>query len=552
MEGQLPYVEFGRDSVDKVWEPHAKQVEFIEIPDSIFEAMYGGAAGGGKSELLLMLPLVRRWHENPRFKGIIFRRTFPQLEESLIPRSQEFYKPLGATYNDTKHVWTFPSGATIRFSYMDKDKDARDHDTAEYHYVAFDELTAFTEFMYRYITSRVRTSDPDLPAIVRTATNPGNEGHVWVRDRFVAAAPEGGVILYDELAQSHRLFVQAKLTDNPFLMQTDPNYINRLNILPEAERRAKIDGDWWIFAGQVFTEWREFRLRDEPPNACHVVPDFDPPLWWPRVVAIDWGYTAKTWVGWAAVAPDSRIFMYKEYVAVKTDISVWSADIVRWSANERDSIRQWIIDPSAEQKRGQKTIKQQVEEALGTGDRLHLADNDRISGKMLMHEFLRWKQRPPRYVPQGGFRDEVAQRIYRISGEQAYNDYCGLFAPEPPELHLPRLQVCKRCREFIKTIPACVYKQKDGENTEDVNEFNGDDSYDGGRYLIKAVDRYLRESAEADAEFQKRAVIHSELEQTGDWTRFHRRMEKLESEDNGNTVGVWRGRNRGVHYNAHR
>lgn len=542
--------EVGQDTIDKVWMPHPKQVEFIEIPDTIFEAMYGGAAGGGKSELLLMLPLVRRWHENPRFKGIVFRRTFPQLEESLIPRSHEFYKPLGASYNDTKHVWTFPSGATIRFSYMDKDKDARDHDTAEYHYVAFDELTAFTEFMYRYLTSRIRTSDPDLPAIVRTATNPGNEGHMWVRDRFVAPAPEGGVLIYDELSKASRLFIQAKLTDNPFLMETDPDYINRLNILPEAERRAKIDGDWWIFAGQVFTEWREFRLRDEPPNACHVVPDFEPPLWWPRVVGIDWGYTAKTWVGWAAVAPDTRIFLYKEYVAIKTDISVWSADIVRWSNQERDSIRQWVIDPSAEQKRGQKTIKQQVEDALGTGDRLHLADNDRISGKMLMHEFLRWKPRPPRYIPQTGFREEVAARIWRVSGEAAYNDYCALFTPEPPELHLPRLQVCKRCREFIKTIPLCVYKQKDGENTEDVNDFNGDDAYDGGRYLLKAVDRYLKESAEADDKFQKRAAVHNELNETGNWTRFYRQMEKLEASD-GNTVGVWRGRNRGVHYNTH-
>lgn len=547
-----PYVEFGKDSVDKIWLPHQKQVEFIEIPDTIFEAMYGGAAGGGKSELLLMLPIVRRWHENSRFKGIIFRRTFPQLEESLIPRSHEFYKPLGATYNDTKHVWTFPSGATIRFSYLDKDKDARDHDTAEFNYVAFDELTAFTEFMYRYLTSRIRTSVGDLPAIVRTATNPGNEGHVWVRDRFVAPAPEGGTLIFDELAQSHRLFIQAKLTDNPFLMETDPNYINRLNILPEAERRAKIDGDWWIFAGQVFTEWREQRLRDEPPNACHVVPDFTPPLWWPRVVAIDWGYTAKTWVGWAAIAPDARAFLYKEYVAVKTDISVWSADIVRWSSDEREAIRQWIIDPSAEQRRGQKTIKQQVEDALGIGERLHLADNDRISGKMLMHEFLRWKPRPPRYIPKDGFRDEIASRILRISGQEAYEQYCGLFLPEPPESNLPRLQVCRRCRDFIKTLPSCVYKQKDGENTEDVAEFNGDDSYDGGRYLVKAVDRYIKEAAEADVAFQKRAVIHNDLKETGDWTRFHRRMEHLEATDKGQATGVWRGRNRGGHFNATR
>lgn len=538
---------------ERMWEPHPVQAEFVQIPWTIFEALYGGAAGGGKSELLLMLPVLYGLHDVPGFSGIIFRKTFPQLEESLIPRSHGFYKLLGARYNDTKHVWTFPSGATIRFSYLETDQDARDHDTAEYHYAAFDELTAFTEFKYKYITSRVRSSIPGVPKIVRSASNPGNVGHVWVRDRFVAPAPYGRVLIHDLFADVKRIFIPAKLTDNPHLMREDPGYLKRLNLLPEAERRAKVDGDWWVFAGQVFAEWRDTftgtKFRDEPDSASHVVPDFDPPSWWPRLIALDWGYAAKTWAGFGAVAPDKRLFLYREFVAEKTDIAVWGADLQRELQPELASLKIAVLDPSAWGKRGeQKTLAQQIADA--TGIKWEKADNDRLGGKLWMHEMLRWKQRPPRYVPAEGFSVERFHEILRKHGTAAATDYYDNFQPDAVERDIPKLQVCRRCVEFRKAIPACVYEEKDGEIVEDVKEFVGDDPYDGGRYLLKAYQRLVVQATQKGQELDRLGQIIARLETTHDWTTYYRQMALYEKKSSKVQV-VARGRRRGVHYVAH-
>jgi len=541
----------------KIWKPNPRQVDFIQIPFSVFEALYGGAAGGGKSELLLMLPIIYGFHEISGFRGILFRRTFPQLEESLIPRSREFYKHLGATYNDTKHLWTFPSGAVINFSYLDKDQDARDHDTAEYHYCGFDELTAFTSFMYTYLTSRVRSTLTGVPAIIRGATNPGNIGHVWVRDRFVAPARDGNVILYDSIARSKRIFIPAKLTDNPQLMEKDPTYIYRLRLLPIAEQKAKIEGDWWTFSGQVFDQYREQPYPDEPATASHVVEDFEPPAWWPRIIAADWGYAAHTWVGWAAISPDSRCFVYREYCRNREDVSVWGANIRRASQYELGAIAAKVVDPSANQKRGVKSVYEQLIEATGWSD-WELADNDRIGGKILVHEFLRWKPRPPMYVPKDGFSHETFQWVLRNRGSAAAQEYYDLFQPEPPETKtIPRLQLTRSCQELRRTIPLCVYKERDGHQTEDVAEWNGteehpgDDPYDGLRYLLKAVDRFTRGVKKEFAKRTELAQIHEKLAQTGDQNTFYRQMARYEGNQNTNP-GIWRGRKRGRHFVAGR
>jgi len=520
------------------WKPTKRQEEFIALPSSFFEAFYGGAAGGGKSEILLLLPILKGYIQNPRFKGIIFRRTFPQLEESLIPRSREYYPSMGGKYNGQEHVWTFPPGSTVRFSYLDKDSDARDHDTAEYHYAAFDELTAFTEFMYRYITSRVRSSDPTLPALIRSASNPGNIGHAWVRARFVEPEKNGRKIILDKLTRQKRIFIPAKLTDNPYLTSADPNYENRLLILPEAERKAKIEGDWWTFTGQVFLEFRSIKYSDEPENALHVIPPFKVPEWWPRLLAIDWGYVHMMWAGLCALSPDERVFLIKEYTSKHEKIKVWGAKVAQMCQFE--NLVDAVMDPSAWQERGlEKTIYTQFTESSGID--IRRADHDRVAGKLNFHDFLRWDPRPSRYIPREGFDLERSHYILRMYGPQAQKDYEKMFLPEPKETNIPRLQIFNTCTELIKVIPNCVYDEK---NPEDVAKMDGDDPYDGCRYLLQAVDQYYSGLMKEETRRNTVGAIINELEHTGDMTSYYRRMEFLEKRRGAEIIPIQRFRRR--------
>lgn len=521
---------------ERHWRPNRRQMEFLRIPDNVLEGFYGGAAGGGKSDVLIMEPIVKDWYKNPRFKGIIFRQNFPQLEKYTIPAAKDYYEPLGAEYNASKYIFRFPSGAMIFLSYLEKDSDARKHDTAEYNYIAFDELTGFTEFQYVYMLSRCRSSSRDLPAVARSASNPGNIGHSWVRDRFVKPAAAGGVIINQKLPNgkvSKAIFIPAFLRDNPYLNE---DYANTLQLLPEAERKAKLEGDWWTFSGQVFTEFRKERYPDEPPNALHVIEPFAIPHWWPKVLGGDWGYTAKTWFGLCAIAPTGRVYLYKEFVAQKESIQSWGARLQNWIQHE-PNVKAYELDPSAWQNRGEeKIIAEQISSA--TGLIFRKADNDRLGGKLLLHDMLRYTPRPPRWTVSGMFSEETSQYILRVYGIESYKEYLRSFEPDEPENNIPRLQIFSTCEEVVNVIPLCVYSERVG-HTEDVAEFNGDDPYDGLRYVLKAVDRYVQEAEFASGYYNK--VEEAErLLTDGNVTGYYRRMEKLEKEATDNVIPISR------------
>jgi hypothetical protein len=237
---------------DAVWTPSARQSLFLESSDA--EVLYGGAAGGGKSDALLIdaLGLHQGAIHKRQYQAILFRRTYPDLKD-LIDRSLELYEEIvpGAKYDKQAHVWTFPSGARVELGSMQYDSDRFKHRGRAYQWIGWDELTLFpTDVPYLYLMSRLRSVDPSIKCFVRASTNPDGPGFAWVK-AYWRIAPEGVATRFtveihdDETGETFkrvRQFVPARLADNPYLR--DSGYRQTLLALPLEEQKALLRGRW--------------------------------------------------------------------------------------------------------------------------------------------------------------------------------------------------------------------------------------------------------------------------------------------------------------------
>ena len=267
----LGYLEvMGRETVPRPLRdycPHGiwpQQRKFLDLDCE--EAFYGGAAGGGKSEALLMAAL--QYVDRPEYKALILRRNTQMLERpgGLIHRSKEWLSGTDARYNGSRKDWTFPSGAVITFGHMITDDKRYDHQGPEYHFVAFDELTQFSEIGYTFLFSRQRrTTSSYIPIRMRAASNPGGLGHLWVKKRFIDSRGETAVrdgrtgILW---LNKKRCYVPASIHDN---LSLEPGeYIERMQHLPPMERARQVSGDWSVSEDALIdaSDLRYYEERD--------------------------------------------------------------------------------------------------------------------------------------------------------------------------------------------------------------------------------------------------------------------------------------------------
>lgn len=280
--------------------PHEKQHAFLWL--DCLEALFGGAAGGGKSDALLLAAL--QYVDVPRYAAILFRKTLADLKlpGALMARSKQWgLEKRGAKFNENDKQWKFPSGASLSFGYMKNDEDRYRYQSAEFQFIGFDELTQFSRMQYTYMFSRCRRpsdlskGDPlaRVPLRVRAASNPGGRGHEWVKRRFITKVDS------PPADPTQRVFIPSRLEDNPSI---DANtYKQALDELDDKTRAQLLDGDWdarepgnwvipdhsWIDASvELAREWASSGQIPAEPYGGQVV------------IGIDWGEHTQAYTGW--------------------------------------------------------------------------------------------------------------------------------------------------------------------------------------------------------------------------------------------------------------
>lgn len=462
---------------------HPKQMSaFLSIATEI---LYGGAAGGGKSHLMRVAAIT--WcAEIPGLQVYLFRRIRDDLVKNHVEGPNGFRALLAGwvecgfctIVEDEIRFW---NGSKIYLCHCKDEKDRFKYQGAEIHVLLIDELTHFTDVIYRFLRNRVRMVGIKLPEKYRKTfpriicgANPGGIGHSFVKTTFIDGVrpmqsyftpkSEGGML---------RQYIPARLEDNPSMAANDPGYDARLHGLgSESLVRAMRYGDWDIVDGAFFDNFRADR---------HVIKPFQIPKDWLRFRAGDWGSAKPFSFGWYAVAsepyiaapglliPRGALIRYKEWYGVATDSEgrfvpnkglKMTAEKVGSQVRVRDGSDKMsysVLDPAAFAEDGGPSIAERMMNGTNgkNGSTFRAADNKRVTARGAM----------------GGW-DQMRSRL------------------DGDEDGRPMLYFFETCVHAIRTIPALMH---DENRPEDLNSDMEDHAADEVRYAcmsrpwIKAV-----------------------------------------------------------------
>ena len=407
--------------------PLPRQVEALEALEK-GEATYillGGAAGGSKSRGLREIG-HRECLTHPNFRVLLLRRTYKELDQTHL-RDVELEAPeMGATAVPSAKVVRYPNGSVMQFGHCETAADAANYLSAEYDLIIFDELVTFEQTMFLLISSRARSTKPGVVPKVMAGTNPGGPQSHWVRMRFIDKTVD--LDEFPDYRPEDWLFIPSKLEDNPYL---DQQYERKLLSLPPELRKAYRDGDWDIFPGQYFTEWRK---------ATHVkAVNLPPTVTWVR--AVDWGFVKPGACLWIALLPEGHAHIAHEWMFTRV-VNSDQAKTIKAKSEEWGIKAAWTVADTGMWTPDGDSGESPAETYARYGVPLRQADKERVAGWSRLREWLR-------AAPDGK----------------------------------PWLTVSPECSYVIRTIPSLVSKDT---KPEDVDTDGEDHAADALRYFVMA------------------------------------------------------------------
>jgi phage terminase large subunit len=393
-------------------DPNPRQEEFFM--SRARHTAYGGARGGGKS-WAMRRKLVLLALNYPGLNILLLRRTLPELRENhILPLRRELNGV--ANYSATERVFEFPNRSRIKLGYCDTSGDVYQYQGQEYAVIGLEEATHFTEEQMRFLTTCNRTAKKGFTPRMYYTCNPGNVGHAWVKRLFIDRDYQRGEDAADYA------FIPARIWDNKVLLEADPGYIKQLEALPEELRRAHLDGDWDVHAGQYFPEFS----RDK-----HVCEPCELPKGMRRFCSMDWGYNDPCCVLWHAVDAEGRVTTYRELYVRQTRAEDVAKRVRELTGDEE--IAYTVASPDLWQNRGQS-----------------LRTSGGFEGETLAEIFIK-----------SGMSISPADNT-RVAGWQRVRDY---LAPAPDGA--PRWKCFSTCVNLIRTLPLLMYDERNREDAAD-------------------------------------------------------------------------------------
>jgi hypothetical protein len=474
-DGLRPFV--GKQEI--AWAPQdGSQMEFIGCP--IDEVIYVGTRGPGKTDGLIMSFYMHVGKGyGAEWRGILFRRTYPELQD-VIEKTRKWFGKMcpGAKYNATEHTWTFPDGEKLLLRHFLRTDDYWKYHGHAYPWIGWEELCTWSDDQgFKQMMSTVRSTVPGMPRMIRATANPYGPGHNWVKARYrlpVSAGRISGMVIRDD--EGERVAIHGELRENKVLLHADPQYINRIRAAArnKAELRAWLYGDWNIVAGGMFDDVWDQNI--------HVVPNFPLeliPRGWPIDRSFDWGQSRPFSVGWWAQSNGER-FKYNGhiYAPVPGDL-IRIAEWYGCTGKPNEGLRMLAVDIA------QGIIERQIEWGIQGRVRPGPADSsifdDWEPGKSIAGDMSKRSVTWEEADKSPGSRIQGWEQIRKVMQAAKPN--------EDGPREEPGLFVAERCIDFQRTVPVMSRSNK---NIDDVDTDCEDHIGDETRYRLRRKNRDIQ------------------------------------------------------------